>query len=94
MKKLLSVLFVMVILPKFQPMFPGMIVRCDDQGHCLWECEFGVVNSTETINANVVEHTTGCKPKTPGMTISSINPSIEIPLTYGDTVYHGILEGQ
>lgn len=66
MKKWLLILVVMV-LPKSQPMFPGMIVRCDEEGKCHWECEFGVVTSTTMVNTNLVVKPSGCagKPDAP-----------------------------
>lgn len=61
------------ILPKHPAMFPGMIVRCDDQGKCRWECEFGVVTET-TVNENLIVKPSGCAPKQPPEIIRSYNP--------------------
>lgn len=55
---------VVVFLPDHNPMFPGMIVRCDDSGKCHWECEFGVVTSTVMVRENLVVEPTRCSKST------------------------------
>ena len=54
-----------VKLPKNQPMFDGMIVRCAENGECHWECEFGVDTSTVMVHQNLVVEPSGCAPKPP-----------------------------
>lgn len=64
MKNWILVLLAVMVLPKYQPLFDGMIVRCDEQGKCHWECEFGVSTSTTMVNDNLIVHASGCTPKT------------------------------
>lgn len=63
MKRLTILALVAIVLPKHQPMFDGMIVRCEPDGKCHWECEFGVVTSTTMVNENLVVKPSGCGPK-------------------------------
>lgn len=58
-----------VKLPRYQPMFEGMIVRCAPDGNCHWECEFGVVTSTAMVNENMVVKPSGCQAKDQGLLI-------------------------
>lgn len=83
---LLAAIFVVAVLPHYQPMFDGMIVRCDDQGKCHWECEFGVAVSTTMVNDNLVVMAAACNPKPndPPKTSGIIYSSLQM----GDTVYH------
>lgn len=59
MKKIL-ILWAIVLLPKYQPMFDGMIVRCDENRQCHWECEFGVATSTVMVNDNLIVKASAC----------------------------------
>lgn len=62
-KGILLIFLILPILPKEPPLFPGMIVRCDDHGKCLWECEYGVETSTVIIHENLVLESSGCSAK-------------------------------
>lgn len=87
MKNLILVLFAAVVLPHYQPMFDGMIARCDNEGKCHWECEFGVATSTTMVNDNLVVKPSGCNASTkpPENGVIQINPRT---LQLDTTVYH------
>lgn len=62
-KKFILLVGLTMVFPKHPPMFPGMIVRCDETGNCHWECEFGILTETTTVNENLVVKPSGCAPK-------------------------------
>lgn len=76
MKRLIIIALVVMVLPKHLPMFDRMIVRCEPDGKCHWECEFGVVTSTTMVNENLVVKPSGCAPKADGFQVVPTN-SIE-----------------
>lgn len=48
-----------------KPMFPSMILRCDDKyKNCRWECEWGVHTSTAMIEGNYLIKPDGCLDRT------------------------------
>lgn len=90
MKKLFLLgLFATVVLPHYQPMFDNMIVRCDDQGKCHWECEFGVATSTTMVNDNLIVKASACNPKTEPPKTSNIQIQNE-QLFHLTTEYNGL----
>lgn len=62
-------------LPDHNPMFDGMIVRCEPDGKCHWECEFGVVTSTVMVKENLVVEPSGCAEKSPNVIIENSPPT-------------------
>jgi hypothetical protein len=62
MKKLLILIFLSaVVYPKYPPMFNGMIMRCNTDGECHWECEYGVEVETTTVHQNLIVKPSGCR---------------------------------
>lgn len=74
MRKLFVATFVaavVYVLPKEQPLWPGMVVRCEQPGRidsvvkmqCHWECEFGETTETYVDGGNLKVRGNGCVPK-------------------------------
>jgi hypothetical protein len=96
MKKILIVVAVLYVLPKGQPIYQGMIVRCDQPREilqlngpsyiskgpfaCHWECEFGPTTDTYVENGNQKTRDSGCASK-PWVTVPN-NIQCPAPMNY------------